>query len=307
MRLLRDAMERSLDPAYERAARRRAAGARPGRAGTVLTIVLALVSGALLTRSVIELNRSQPEAAVGRAALEREIDRRTARSDERQHRIYSLRTRIAAAQRDRLTSPEEIDLAKQAQSLAAVAGEAAVTGPGLKITMSDAPSVRQADGAADPRAGARAEDGRILDRDIQAVVNGLWAAGAEAVAVNGRRLHSMAAIRSAGRAILVDFRPLVPPYVIEAVGDPATLENGFVAGVAGAYTQSLQTNFGVGVEIASSGELRLPGAGSFELRYAVPPAPPAPTASSSSGVPSPSTGPASGPSTNPPSLPEVSP
>ena len=48
----------------------------------------------------------------------------------------------------------------------------------------------------------------MLDRDLQVIVNGLWAAGAEAIAVNGQRLTACSAIRSAGEAILVDFRPL---------------------------------------------------------------------------------------------------
>ena len=59
-----------------------------------------------------------------------------------------------------------------------------------------------------------AGDGRVLDRDLQELVNGLWAAGAEAVSVDGQRLTARTAIRSAGEAVLVDFRPLSPPYVV---------------------------------------------------------------------------------------------
>ena len=48
----------------------------------------------------------------------------------------------------------------------------------------------------------------MIARDLQIVVNGLWASGAEAVSVNGQRLTSKAAIRFAGQAILVNYRPL---------------------------------------------------------------------------------------------------
>ena len=59
---------------------------------------------------------------------------------------------------------------------------------------------------------------RVLDTDIQLVVNGLFASGAEAVAVNGQRITVLSPIRSAGEAVLVGFRPLTPPYTVTAVG-----------------------------------------------------------------------------------------
>ena len=126
----------------------------------------------------------------------------------------------------------------------------------------------------------------VLDRDLQIVVNGLWAAGAEAVSINGRRLTALAAIRSAGQAILVDFRPLVPPYVVSAVGDPRGLQDRFTAGTAGGYVQIIRDNYGVGVDIATAERLDLPGAGTLQLRAAVPVASAAPSASSTPPAPS---------------------
>ena len=113
-------------------------------------------------------------------------------------------------------------------------------------------------------------DGRVFDRDLQTIVNGLWAAGAEAVAVNGQRLTALSAIRSAGEAILVDYRPLVPPYRVEAIGDPDDLQTSFAASTAGAYLQSLQDNFGVSASIEAKSSLTLPGSGSLALRKASP-------------------------------------
>ena len=75
----------------------------------------------------------------------------------------------------------------QAERLGVVAGELPVRGPGLRFTIDDAPGRQDAVGA-DPRAGDAAAGGVVLDSDLQIVVNGLWAAGAEAVAVNGQRL-----------------------------------------------------------------------------------------------------------------------
>jgi hypothetical protein len=86
--------------------------------------------------------------------------------------------------------------------------------------------------------------------------------------VNGQRLTARSAIRYAGQAILVDFRPLVPPYVVQAVGDAAGLQTRFAAGSAGAYLQALRDNYGVQAAIVPSTNLELPGAGGSTTRFA---------------------------------------
>jgi uncharacterized protein YlxW (UPF0749 family) len=311
MRLLREIMAQPVDPAYAAAAERRrhragvaaragAGGgssrtARSNRAAVALTLVLALVCGWVLTRGVAELRRPEPGQAAGRAALEQEITRRTRQADDRQRALDQLRAEIAAAQQAQLTSPEDADLARRVRELSLLTGEVSVSGPGMKITLTDA---RSSDPTAvvDPRAPAAAEDGRVLDRDLQIVVNGLWAAGAEAISINGRRLTALSAIRSAGQAILVDFRPLVPPYVVSAVGDPRGMQDRFTAGKAGGYVQIIRDNYGVGVEISAAGRLDLPGAGTLELRSALPVSSASPSgspaASGSPATPAPSTQPA---------------
>jgi uncharacterized protein YlxW (UPF0749 family) len=68
--------------------------------------------------------------------------------------------------------------------------------------------------AAEHEAGAY----RIHDADLQLVVNGLFGAGAEAVAINGNRVVVTTPIRAAGDTIVVNFRPVSPPYVVTAIG-----------------------------------------------------------------------------------------
>ncbi len=128
----------------------------------------------------------------------------------------------------------------------------------------------------DPRARSGDGTGVVYDSDLQVIVNGLWAAGAEAIAVNGHRLTALSAIRSAGAAILVDFRPLVPPYVLEAVGDPGQLQARFAAGDAGPYVQSMRDNSNIRVDIATPKKVSLPGAGQLVLRSATPAVSPSP-------------------------------
>ena len=154
---------------------------------------------------------------------------------------------------------------------ALVAGAAPVTGPGLRLTLDDAPvkdGGKNAD--ADPRNNAGPDQGRVIARDLQIVVNGLWASGAEAVSVNGQRLTSKAAIRFAGQAILVNYRPLTRPYVISAIGDPRSLAADFAASDGGSYLQSLKTNFGVRAGIAEVDRLTVPGESALTTRVARP-------------------------------------
>jgi uncharacterized protein YlxW (UPF0749 family) len=117
----------------------------------------------------------------------------------------------------------------------------------------------------------------VSAQDLQIVTNGLWQAGAEAISINGQRLTSRSAIRFAGEAILVDFRPLARPYVVSAIGDPGSLRAKFVASSTGSYFTALAANYKLRTEIASSDSLTLPGHPSPALRYAQ---------SAGSGIPS---------------------
>lgn len=114
------------------------------------------------------------------------------------------------------------------------------------------------------------EYGRILDLDVQRLVNGLWAAGAEAVSVGGQRLTSLTAIRSANDAILVGYRPIAAPYEVLAIGDPRTLEARLAAGEAGDWFSSLVDLCGIGYTVETVDNVSLPGAPATDIRYAEP-------------------------------------
>ncbi|GMA89252.1 hypothetical protein GCM10025868_45020 [Angustibacter aerolatus] len=168
----------------------------------------------------------------------------------------------------RLEGQAESGLADRVAALGLVTGAAAVTGPGVVLTVDDAEQVAQAGDGSDPRADTTADDGRVLDADLQVAVNGLWQAGAEAVSVNGQRLTALSAIRSAGQAVLVDYRPLAPPYVVQAIGDPGTLQTRFSDGSGGRSLQYLKDNYGVRFGIAPSDSLTLPASAGLTTRRA---------------------------------------
>ena len=98
------------------------------------------------------------------------------------------------------------------------------------------------------------DEGKVFSKDLQVVVNGLWEAGAEAISVNGQRLTSRSAIRFAGEAILVNYRPLARPYTISVIGDPEDLQVEFAGNDGGAYARALKDNYGIRVSIDAADE-----------------------------------------------------
>jgi uncharacterized protein YlxW (UPF0749 family) len=267
MTLINEVMHKPLDPGYAEAAeRRRTGGAVPmARSGAVALLLVAAGLGLALTAATTSLRAPQPEVTRARTLLTEQITEQAERSeallaanDALSREIAELRTRALAA-----GDPALLEVLARDEL---VAGTASVTGPGLRLTLQDAPAARGDIDAADP-------DQRVQDVDLQVVTNGLWAAGAEAIAVNGQRLTALTAIRSAGSAILVDLAPLTGPYVVEAIGDPGPMQTAFARTTAAQHLSTLRNTYGIANEVSTRSELRLPGSSRTRLSAArVPPA-----------------------------------
>ncbi|SDQ39193.1 Uncharacterized conserved protein YlxW, UPF0749 family [Quadrisphaera sp. DSM 44207] len=278
MTLLREVTERPLDPGYAAAAAERAARAEAATTGAGAgdgagagwrwsrraggTAAAAVLAGLLLTAAVLQLR--VPAPAGDRAALLQQIQERTAAADRAAAQAEALRAQVAAVQERALAG--EPDAPQADPGLLVASGSAPVTGPGLVVTLDDGPSP---DGAAsdDPRAPS---DGlhRVSYLDLQVTANGLWSAGAEAVAINGERLTGTTAIRNAGSAVLVNFRPLSPPYRVEAIGDPNALAARFALSRASSWLTQAQRDVGLGVALQAAEELDLPAHQQQQLSYA---------------------------------------
>ena len=107
----------------------------------------------------------------------------------------------------------------------------------------------------------------MLDADLQTVVNELWHDGAEAIAINGKRLTATSTIRAAGSAILVDFQPLNQPYKISAIGPPH-LDDRLRDSPTGQLYQRFTQTYGMHFTITAADNLSLPAAADPQLRYA---------------------------------------
>ena len=275
MSLLNDMMANTLDEAYaERAAGR--AGERPaaspGAAGLGRRAVatLTLLAVGVVTGTAIAQVRARQDASSGlRAELAEQVRERTAETEQLAQSAERLRAQVAATQDEVLGADVAgREAARRLLRLGLASGTIAVTGPGLVVTLDDAPA--DASAGDEPLRGGTPVDGRVQDRDLQDVVNALWAAGAEAVSINGIRLTALTAIRSAGDTVLVDFRLLSPPYRVEAIGEPARLELALLDGPTGARLTTYVSLYGIGFDVRRASSLDLPGASTPQLRAALP-------------------------------------
>ncbi|MFJ8435403.1 DUF881 domain-containing protein [Kitasatospora sp. NPDC094019] len=299
MSLLTNVMDHSLDEGYAEAAAARGGDGPYRIPGTLRGLVslgagLALVGG-VITVGAVNAHKAEPTLAKERDALIHRINDANGSADHLQRQVQDLRRKVDSTQRQAL-APGEGDPA----ALAGAVGLAEVTGPGVKLVLEDAAGTG-AGGNVDPRAGQGfSNSGRLRDRDLQLVANGLWASGAEAVSINGQRLTALSAIRAAGEAVLVDNRPLVPPYTVQALGDGQRLLSAFESAMAGQYLRLLQEKYGIKSTLSAQKSLTLPAAVGVSLRTAQPATPEAsPTGaptSGASGSPTGSASPAGSPS-----------
>ncbi len=263
MTLLVEVTERPLDPGYAAAHQRRLAESPDGAEAPasrsarrlLLTAALAALAGVVVTGAVLGLHA--PTDPADRAELVADIQRRTASADSAAVRAADLRAQVQAEQ-DAVLSGDPDAAAAADDGLLVASGTTEVTGPGIVVTLTDGAGADDAGGAADPRDVDPDVDARVQDGDLQRVANGLWSAGAEAVAINGQRLTAATAIRSAGGAVLVNFRPLSPPYRVEAIGSPNALSTSFALTPAARWLQALSDQYGIGVRVSTSDDLDLP-------------------------------------------------
>ena len=137
-----------------------------------------------------------------------------------------------------------------------------VSGPGVQITLSDAPPGQIP-------AGATPNDLVIHQQDIEDTMNALWAGGAEAMTVQGVRITNRTVIRCIGNVILVDGTSYSPPYVIQAIGDPDTLRATVTANPRMVNYQAYVTKYGLGWDMQTKDSLSFaPATTSLTVNYA---------------------------------------
>jgi uncharacterized protein YlxW (UPF0749 family) len=180
--------------------------------------------------------------------------------------VTRLQTEVDMLERQAATRDRRVAGVRSSTTpLAAGVGLTPLRGPGLTVVLDDAP---RGPGGALP-AGARPDDVIVHQQDVQAVVNALWAGGADGLAVMGQRLIMTGAVRCVGNTLLLYGRTYSPPFRITAIGDGARLRTALEhqPGVQ-LYRQAVRY-FGLGYDVEDEREVTLPGYdGPLRLSYA---------------------------------------
>jgi uncharacterized protein YlxW (UPF0749 family) len=196
------------------------------------------------TRNVYALATLLREEREARAALETQVT--------------DLQTKLETYER---TASEGRSLAeamgRELETLRIALGLKAMRGPGVVVRV------------ADPKTQPKGSNPVVVSyQDIVAVVNELWAAGAEAIAVNGQRLTATTGLSQVSGTVVVNLQRLNGPFDIVAIGDPATLEGAL--NIRGGLLDGLRA-LGLTITIARRDVLTVPAyKGSMTFEHAVP-------------------------------------
>ena len=217
------------------------------RVSPALTAVLALL-GFLLITAATSADATRREEAPRKERLIGLIEERRGQVDELDETVERLQGEVRAA-RDRAVRRRESDESESQRlaRLAAEAGTTALKGRGIEVRLNDS----DREPAETDDAGAY----KVHDADLQLVVNALFDAGAEAVAVNDSRIVATTPIRAAGDTIVVNFRPVTPPYRVIAI---AADEDDFLASEIANRFRRWTKLFGLGFSVREDDSLTVP-------------------------------------------------
>jgi len=264
--LLRSLLSEHLDPGYAAAAAARTSGAPAGRKW-LWQAVGALLIATVFAGAVSQARSLAPGVTTAQRVLADSVRSAEHTTDDLTRTRDALSTQVDDVARTQLRDDAEgRQLLSGLDALSLSAAATAVIGPGLTVTVTDPGAGRDLSDVSKERiAGSRQV---ILDRDLQLVVNSLWASGAEAVSVGGVRIGPNVTIRQAGGAILVDNHPISSPYGILAIGPPNTLRDSFDHSPGLIRLRLLEASYGVGVTVSTGDGLTLPAGATRDIKFA---------------------------------------
>jgi uncharacterized protein YlxW (UPF0749 family) len=220
-----------------------------------LVAVAALVAGFLFASSANTARgtdlrargRRLPELIVAQQRRVAELDATAAR----------LRREIDAAT-DAVSRGDArvAELERANDALAGPVGLTPLKGPGLHVTLDDAP--RLAPG--EQRPGNPHPDALVVhEQDVLAVINAMWAGGADAVSVMGDRIVATSSVRCVGNTLLLHGKVYSPPFVVEAIGDPRALQRALDESPGVQSFLSFVAAYDVGFTVADVPEISVRG------------------------------------------------
>jgi uncharacterized protein YlxW (UPF0749 family) len=223
---------------------------------TVGVIALVLVLGARMDRQAPAPRSSRRVELVELIQAEQAHNARLALE------IEDLRTQVTTFDREHSADDHALTtLRDRVEEAAVAAGLTAVEGPGVAVALTDSSLNESPTGDLN--------DLVIHEQNLQAVINALWAGGADAMSVNGQRVLGTTAIRCVGNTLLLHGRVYSPPYEVHAIGDPAALASVLEQDPAMARFRTAVARFDLGFAVTHVEWLRVSAhEGSVSMRTA---------------------------------------
>lgn len=227
-----------------------------------LLLALAFALLGFLAVVAIGARPADPESRLPRQFQLADLIEREERSAEAlRDEVESLRARVNSLRGDRASRQEGVsDRERQLAGLSEVAGLVPLRGAGLKVTLDDS--------SLDEAPSGNVNDLVVHSQDVQAVVNALWRAGAEAVSINRQRLVGTSAVLCVGNTLLLNGTVHSPPFVVHAIG--ATRDRFEADGLVRRLHDDAE-KFGLRFAVSRESSLDVPGyTGATTAKYARP-------------------------------------
>jgi len=219
----------------------------------IAAIVAFAAAGFLLAASTLTANGS--DIRVERPAQLRDLVQNEANKiDKLENNLIDIQSEIENITNGTVRSEIQSTQVKIEQ-LSPVAGFTSMVGPGLVITLNDAPQV---DLSIPENERPDVNDLLIHQEDVQSVVNALWAGGAQGVSLMGKRVIATSAVKCVGNTLLLHGKVYSPPFRIEAVGDVTKLTKSLRDDVNVAILQDYVDLFGLVYEVQRAALIELP-------------------------------------------------
>lgn len=230
-----------------------------------MTLGVFAVAGFLLVTSALNSHGLDLRAS-GVTDLSTVLLQQKGEVDNAKARVADLNDEVNALT-DRVSGRGVEKVRRKAERLKLPAGFAPVSGPGVTVQLDDSPKAVTDSALQDDTVSAN--ELVVHQQDIQAVVNTLWRAGAEAITIQGQRVISTTGIKCVGNTVVLHGVPYSPPYVISAIGDPTELLAGIDSSPYIAAYLTYVEHYQLGWKVTTSTDLDMPAyEGATDLRYA---------------------------------------
>ncbi|MDO5701041.1 MAG: DUF881 domain-containing protein [Bowdeniella nasicola] len=226
-------------------------------AGSSIAVGLVAVGAGLLFATNAQLFEDQeyrnPTNLVELAQLE------SAKLEDHEKAVTALRQKVDEA----IDASGERQLSSATTSAEFAYLDVPVSGPALEVQLWDAPITSIESGQWDVNTLV------VHQQDVEAIMNALWAGGAEAMTVQGQRMASTSGIRCVGNVLLLHGQKYSPPYAIQAIGDPEALQAALERDPQVAIYRQYVDAAGLGLSITPKETVTMPAYdGKIELSHA---------------------------------------